>query len=568
MAKYNQLGGNDTELQKRLNKNVDGTKPDSARSPQIGTKTIVAKLDGPSPRPYEETKANQSIADAYNKEKQSVAAAYNNRQGLDGSNPGAFSYGAYEKSDAVKQAEAMLQQQLGNKPGAYQSSWQSQMNDTLNKILNRENFSYNLNGDALYQQYKDQYMLQGQQAMMDTMGQAQAMTGGYGNSYAQQVGQQTYQGYLQQLNDKVPELYQLALDQYNREGQNLYNQYGLFADRENQDYGRYRDSVSDYYTELDRLADEARYQGEQDYGKYMDAYNMAYGQHRDTVADSQWQKTFDEGLRQYEQNFQYQQSRDQVADSQWDKSFEYQQSRDQVADSQWDKSFQYQQDRDKVADQQWNDSFAHQKEQDAIANQQWQDSFNYQQGRDQVADSQWQSQFDYAKSQDQRAYEQWLQQFQYQQDRDAVSDQQWQDSFNYQQGRDQVADQQWNDSFAYQQERDKVSDNQWEKSFEEGVRQFDEGKSGSQVANKEYKSIDVGSAAYKTILADIDMVETYDDLLAITKRYIALGYDPDEIDELTAGKAKKLKPKQTPTGGSGGVGFPGGGITRPEAMLR
>ena len=85
--------------------------------------------------------------------------------------------------------------------GQYQSPWQTQLNDTISKILNREKFSYDLNGDALYQQYKDQYVNQGQQAMMDTMGQAQAMTGGYGNSYAQTVGQQTYQGYLQQLND-------------------------------------------------------------------------------------------------------------------------------------------------------------------------------------------------------------------------------------------------------------------------------------------------------------------------------------------------------------------------------
>ncbi len=239
------------------------------------------------------------------------SATNNNQQEPTSQKPGDFTYDAYEKSDVVKQAEAMLQQQLANKPGAYQSQWQTQLDETLNKILNREKFTYDLNGDALYQQYKDQYMLQGQQAMMDTMGQAQAMTGGYGNSYAQSVGQQTYQGYLQQLNERVPELYQLALNQYNREGDDLYNQYGLYADREDQDYGRYRDTVSDYYTELDRLTDDARYQAETDYGKYMDGYNMAYGQHRDQVSDFQWQQAFD-----------YQQDRDKVADEQWQAQFD------------------------------------------------------------------------------------------------------------------------------------------------------------------------------------------------------------------------------------------------------
>ena len=225
-----------------------------------------------------------------------------------------FEYEAYKPSDTVAQAEALLQQQLANKPGEYASAWQTQLNDTLNKILNREKFSYDLNGDALYQQYKDQYTTQGKMAMMDTMGQAQAMTGGYGNSYAQSVGQQAYQGYLQQLNDKVPELYQLALSQYNREGDDLYNQASIMASMEEQDYGRYRDQVGDYYTELDRLTDDSRYQAEMDYGKWADDRNFAYGQfaddrnfayqtERDKVSDAQWQAQFDEAKRQYDQQY-------------------------------------------------------------------------------------------------------------------------------------------------------------------------------------------------------------------------------------------------------------------------
>ena len=214
-----------------------------------------------------------------------------------------FTYQPYQKSDTVAQAEALLQQQLAQKPGAYQSAWQTQLNETLDKILNREKFSYDLNGDALYQQYKDQYTTQGKMAMMDTMGQAAAMTGGYGNSYAQMAGQQAYQGYLQQLNDKVPELYQLALDQYNKEEDALYDKASLMAGMEEQDYGRYRDQMSDYYTELDRLTEDARYQGEQDYGKWADKLNLDYGMYRDQVADKQWQAEFDEAKRQYDQQY-------------------------------------------------------------------------------------------------------------------------------------------------------------------------------------------------------------------------------------------------------------------------
>lgn len=210
-------------------------------------------------------------------------------------------YAQYQPSDTVKQAEALLQQQLAQKPGAYTSPWQSQLNDIIQQIQNREKFSYDLNADALYQQYKDQYTTQGKLAMMDTMGQAAAMTGGYGNSYAQSVGQQAYQGYLQKLNDVVPELYQLARDQYNREEDKLYDQASLIAGMENQDYGRYRDSVSDYYTELDRLTSDSRYQAEQDYGKWSDNLGFQYQQERDKVADQQWQAQFDEAKRQYDE---------------------------------------------------------------------------------------------------------------------------------------------------------------------------------------------------------------------------------------------------------------------------
>ena len=315
-------------------------------TPAATTPTPVATDKGFT---YDPFKASSSTTDADKK-----------RQELAAQKPGDFSYGEYQKSDVVQQAEALLQQQLANKPGAYQSQWQTQLDETLNKILNREKFTYDLNSDALYQQYKDQYMLQGQQAMMDTMGQAQAMTGGYGNSYAQTVGQQTYQGYLQQLNDRVPELYQLALDQYNREGQDLYNQYGLYADRENLDYGRYRDTVSDYNAELDRLTNDARYQSETEYNRYLDQYNKAYGEYRDSVSD--WQQAQDradaEYWNQYERDYgQYSDDRSLSYDNYWN-------NQNLSYDQYWkEQELAYQKDRDKIADEQWQKEFDEAKRQ-------------------------------------------------------------------------------------------------------------------------------------------------------------------------------------------------------------
>ena len=209
----------------------------------------------------------------------------------------------YQPSDTVAQAQQMLNDYMAQKPGEYQSTWQGQMDELMNQILNRKPFEYDVNSDALYQQYKDQYMLQGQQAMMDTMGQAAALTGGYGNSYAQTAGQQIYQGYLQQLNDKIPDLYQLALNKYQLEGNALADQYAMLGAREDQDYGRYRDSVSDYYTELQRLYSQYNTEREYDYGMYIDDRNYQYQQDRDAVADQQWQTQYDEAVRQWQAEF-------------------------------------------------------------------------------------------------------------------------------------------------------------------------------------------------------------------------------------------------------------------------
>lgn len=207
--------------------------------------------------------------------------------------PSAPTYTAptYVESDIVKQAQAALNSQLANKPGAYQSQWQTQLNDVIGKILNREKFSYDLNGDALYQQMADEYSRRGNLAMMDTMGQAAAMTGGFGNSYAQSVGQQAYQAHLQELNEVIPEIYKMQLDKYNMEGQDLYNQYAMLGAEDDREYGQYRDEVADWLAERDYLAD--RYDSERnfDYGKYADDRDFGYGVYRDSMSDYQWQNS-------------------------------------------------------------------------------------------------------------------------------------------------------------------------------------------------------------------------------------------------------------------------------------
>lgn len=229
-----------------------------------------------------------------------------------------FSYADYAESQDVldaKDKKTGAENALANY-GDFTYSNQGLLDDVMNRINNREKFSYDLNGDALYQQYKDKYIQQGKMAMADTMGQAAAMTGGYGNSYAASVGNQAYQASLQQLNDIIPELYQMAYDRYNQEGQDLYNLYGLHSNERSTEYGMWGDKRNALIADRDYYGTEYNNAFNRDYGMYSDDRTLAHSEHTnkenykyqdiaDANAYEQWKASYDEGVRQFNETMDF-----------------------------------------------------------------------------------------------------------------------------------------------------------------------------------------------------------------------------------------------------------------------
>ena len=253
-------------------------------TPTLPTNTAQPKAEKDTPAANTETTKTETPAETTTGG--DVAQQPSSTQGF---SYDAFNYGDYTPSDIVNQANALLQEQNAAKPGAYQSQWQSQIDDYMNQIANRDPFSYNFNEDALYQLYKDNYIQQGRMAAMDTMGQAAAMTGGYGNSYAQTVGQQAYNQQLSQLNNVIPELYQMAFDRYAYEGQQLQDMYNMYLGREEQDYGRYMDSYNAWQAERDYLAGRYDSEREYDYSKWESDRALAYDEYN-TGRETAWQE--------------------------------------------------------------------------------------------------------------------------------------------------------------------------------------------------------------------------------------------------------------------------------------
>lgn len=130
----------------------------------------------------------------------------------------------------------------------YKGSYEKELKSTYDSIAARPEFSYAPEEDALYRKYKADYTSMGRRAMQDGMGQAAALTGGYSSSYAQSVGQQRYDEYLEKLGGVLPELYSLAYSRYKDDGDALRERYDMLSALRDREYEEYTDALDDYNT--------------------------------------------------------------------------------------------------------------------------------------------------------------------------------------------------------------------------------------------------------------------------------------------------------------------------------
>lgn len=149
-------------------------------------------------------------------------------------------------------------------------NWKNAQN--YNQQLN--NFKYDPNSDNLYKQYAQTYTRNAQKAADDTMGMAAARTGGLAGSYAMTAANQTYNNIMNQLNDKVPELAQLARSNL----QSNYERNLGLSDKEKASLqgmlNTYSNLGATRLSELQRLIDNARGLRSDEYNqKYVPGYN-------------------------------------------------------------------------------------------------------------------------------------------------------------------------------------------------------------------------------------------------------------------------------------------------------
>lgn len=231
----------------------------------------------------------------------------------------------YEKSDEVVSAEKELEKWENNAPDEYEGKYDAEIDEFLNKILNREQFSYDLESDPVYQQYRQLYINNGEKAMADTMGQAAALTGGYGSSYGQVAGQQAYHEYLEGLNDVAIELYDMAYRAYMDEGDKLIEDIELLRSLDGADYERYLDELDRYYADGEYLLERLAQMSDDEFEQFLQQVDA-------------WED---------DRDFQYQQEQDELDHEEFLREMEFKEKEAERDQQNKDRDYQFKKDQAK-----------------------------------------------------------------------------------------------------------------------------------------------------------------------------------------------------------------------------
>lgn len=166
----------------------------------------------------------------------------------------------------------------------YENTFAQQQKDLLDRILNREDFSWSKETDPQWSSYKKSYLREGDRATANALAQASAASGGRPSSHAVNAATQAGDYYATKLNDVIQTLYQQAyeryLDEYNMKLKDL----NTVNQQEQLDYAKYLDRLGQFNTDrgfayqnyaddYDRLRSQlADVQGQDqiDYARYLD----------------------------------------------------------------------------------------------------------------------------------------------------------------------------------------------------------------------------------------------------------------------------------------------------------
>lgn len=191
----------------------------------------------------------------------------------------------FSKPPAVIEADTYIKSQL-EKIQSGKTSYSDQVKDLMAQIQGRDKFSYDVDADPLFQQALASAMSSGKQAMEDTIGQASALTGGYGSSYATTAGNQAYNAFIEDAYNNLPQYYQMAMNAYQMEGEEMYRQLGMLNDADAKEYDRTLNAYDATYQHRNQMYNEAYQQFRDAKSDAFASANLQLNEHGQLVSDA------------------------------------------------------------------------------------------------------------------------------------------------------------------------------------------------------------------------------------------------------------------------------------------
>ena len=179
----------------------------------------------------------------------------------------------FQPSQAVSEANQKLSDVNSGKPAEYKSEHADQLGGLYQQVLGRGSFQYDPGKDPMYDQYRQQYIENGQRAAADTKSAMGALTGGYGNTMGITAVNEQYGQNLQGINDNLAALKENAQAADEADANRQTAQLQTAAQQEAQDYSRWQDQNDRWRDDRDFAAQQAQMTWANDYQQFSDNMN-------------------------------------------------------------------------------------------------------------------------------------------------------------------------------------------------------------------------------------------------------------------------------------------------------
>ena len=207
---------------------------------------------------------------------------------------------SYVPSTEVNASKEELSKIESEKPGEYVSKYDALISQLYDSYLNAPKKDYSLKSDPLYYQYKDVYLNNAQKASQEALAASLEATKGNASSFAQIAANQAFSENLKGLTDKIPDFYETAENRKSEEVKNLLSKIEAASSLEKAEYDRWRETLDDYYTDLNYYYTKYNNLSKADYEKYTDNIELWLKDRQyyyDKLLDAQNQKNKEEELK-------------------------------------------------------------------------------------------------------------------------------------------------------------------------------------------------------------------------------------------------------------------------------